>query len=1281
MPVQSAALRRYPGWCVAVCERRARSLRELWTDSLICEETRLASTPMLSAQRERERRAAASSGARYQQLERLGAGGMGVVYRVLDRVTGEERALKRASSGALGARNVAAFEREYQTLASLDHPRIIRVFDYGVDEQGPYYTMELLEGQDMRRAAPLPFKQACLCLRDVATSLAILHARGLIHRDVSPGNVRMSSDGRCKLLDFGALAAFGSNPVIVGTPPMIAPEVLAGGVLDQRVDLFALGALAYWMLTGMYPYPARELGELHPLWQLGIVPPSHYVPEIPPVLDALVLWLLQLNPLARPESASEVIAQLELIGELPPEVLADTQRLAHSFLLRPRFIGRSMELRHLNSVLQRCTQGSGAAVRILSGPGGGRSRLLDELGLRAKLAGALVLRADASMARQLNGVTRALVQRLYEGAPELTRSLANEHRGALNALGSDIAERCGLPPLAAAPSGTGQIKPEHDIESLFEEVARHRPLLLAIDDIDYADDASVGMLAALADRCEQHAIMIAVSEIELPEKQVGLGLAALQRRSRALQLASFTQAETDELVRSAFGGAPNAERFSSWLHGRTAGIPLYVIELCRQLIDKGIIRYAGGVWTLPVERPDEHVPEALGDAMTLRLTSLSEPARALAECLSLQQSPPTRELCQLLVHDTQPGKLLDLLAELLRRDVLTTSEGELSFSSNALRQTLLSSMDDLRRRQNHRRLGEALATLSEQGPAVRLRAGWHLIQGEDSVRGADMIAAVAADGVSFLKLSVNLHRNASIIEAALAVYARQRYSLYRRLPLLAMLAYCGYYEDRVWGERYGDQALDALEDLSGLRTARRLRPWLGGWLSALVGLAFAYLRFVTTPKVDRPYTFFRLFVQLCTAVTSLAGTAALSLDSERTARVAATLEPYSRLPQRMSFVGVYQFCRSLEQIGLENQPQASATFGTLLARFQNPKYYPSMQGESRGLCIAPLWFARGAFATFKGDGTLALRCADELDALGFKLYSMIASQLRYLYYMFRGETAKAAPHHAQVEMYAAQVGSAWQVETWECPAMILLYTYTLDTVAATRLVHRLETLSKSVPALRRYQRLALHALMIARGAALYVEKLMPEYVDLPPRSYIGWSASLAYFARGLNDIGKYEQAKRVCEDALAQLSDAHRDYVTLFLTLDLQLAVADAGLKDYARALGRIDGLLTRFAACDHPLLQGSLHEARARICWAAGDTAGYQRSLTLVDFHFGATATPALIAKCEQLAQLGRAPAAAENRHSARAALRTLNQAAAANDAQDEHVATQTNVWPERDS
>ena len=215
---------------------------------------------------------------------------MGVVYRVRDQASGDTRALKRVSQDARSRpQALAALEREYQVLSSLNHPRIIRVFEYGVDADGPYYTMELLSGQNLRRVAPVPYRKACLYLRDIATSLALLHGRRLLHRDLSPTNVQLCQDGRCKLLDFGALAQFGPAENVAGTPPLIAPEALAGGALDQRTDLYSLGALAYWLLTGRHAYPVRTLAELSSAWREPLVPPSSVTPDVPPALDALVL--------------------------------------------------------------------------------------------------------------------------------------------------------------------------------------------------------------------------------------------------------------------------------------------------------------------------------------------------------------------------------------------------------------------------------------------------------------------------------------------------------------------------------------------------------------------------------------------------------------------------------------------------------------------------------------------------------------------------------------------------------------------------------------------------------------------------------------------------------------------------------------------------------------------------------------------------------------------------------------------------------------------------------
>src|ERR1700742_4889463 len=149
---------------------------------------------------------------RYTLLDQLGAGGMGTVHRAQDEATGKIVAFKQLISSMCGSRRRSAealFEREYRTLVRLKHPRIIDVYDYGVVDAGPYYTMELLDGGDLHKRGVMPFREACSALRDVASSLALIHAQRLVHRDVSPRNVRLGREGRAKLIDFGALASFG----------------------------------------------------------------------------------------------------------------------------------------------------------------------------------------------------------------------------------------------------------------------------------------------------------------------------------------------------------------------------------------------------------------------------------------------------------------------------------------------------------------------------------------------------------------------------------------------------------------------------------------------------------------------------------------------------------------------------------------------------------------------------------------------------------------------------------------------------------------------------------------------------------------------------------------------------------------------------------------------------------------------------------------------------------------------------------------------------------------
>ncbi|HET8933435.1 MAG TPA: serine/threonine-protein kinase [Polyangiales bacterium] len=247
--------------------------------------------------------------------------------------------------------------REYHALSELRHPRIIEVYDYGVDAGVPYYTMELLDGEDLAKVSPLPYRDACRYLRDVASSLALLHARRLLHRDVSPRNGRRTSDGRCKLLDFGAMVPFGTPPNVTGTPPCIAPEALQGAPLDQRTDLYSLGALAYLISTGRNAFPVGEIAALPAAWTQAPVNRRRIARDIPEALDTLVMSLLSLDPMKRPASTAEVIDLLSAAGQLAP---GDTAAVARSFLAGSQLVNRDVERAKLSLACPRTTPASPA---------------------------------------------------------------------------------------------------------------------------------------------------------------------------------------------------------------------------------------------------------------------------------------------------------------------------------------------------------------------------------------------------------------------------------------------------------------------------------------------------------------------------------------------------------------------------------------------------------------------------------------------------------------------------------------------------------------------------------------------------------------------------------------------------------------------------------------------------------------------------------------------------------------------------------------------------------
>ncbi|BAV34796.1 hypothetical protein SCL_2519 [Sulfuricaulis limicola] len=265
--------------------------------------------------------------ARYEVMEALGDGGMGMVYRVRDRETNEILALKLLRPEI--ARDPAMMERfknEIRLAHRITHKNVCRIYDFNRVDDLAYFTMEHVDGESLRawlkRAGKLTPERTIDLARQITAGLGEAHARGVVHRDLKPENVMLGRDGLVKLLDFGIARALDSDTAtartIMGTPEYMAPEQSQGKAVDQRVDLYALGLILYECLTGRRAFSGATPVEIA-LKQLKEKPqpPRKFLPTTPPHLEAVVLRCLEKDPARRFASAAELQRALVQPGAPP----------------------------------------------------------------------------------------------------------------------------------------------------------------------------------------------------------------------------------------------------------------------------------------------------------------------------------------------------------------------------------------------------------------------------------------------------------------------------------------------------------------------------------------------------------------------------------------------------------------------------------------------------------------------------------------------------------------------------------------------------------------------------------------------------------------------------------------------------------------------------------------------------------------------------------------------------------------------------------------------------
>jgi serine/threonine protein kinase/tetratricopeptide (TPR) repeat protein len=711
----------------------------------------------------------------YTTLSRIGEGGMGVVYLARREGTQEDVALKTVRLARRS--NLAGIRAEVRALASLRHPGIVKVRDFGIEGGAPWYAMELLHGQNLGAfvtkmwfeaighdansvatvsdiesqigvselavAAPRPAVQLVprnarlpavaagklpdfmRITAEVCTALSYLHRNGLLHGDLKPSNIFICTDGRVVLLDFGLVSqsrgsigreVLESAGAIRGTLPYLAPERLRGDFADARADLFGIGALLYEALTGQLPFHGSSASEILTAQQAGLAAlPSHLVAEVPPELDRLVKALLAFSPQDRIGHAEDVVAVLGSLG------LASTAPAGESpkatYLYRPPLAGRARVVDRLLERLSATKAGKGGIVLLTGESGVGKTALMAELGRRATQQHVTVVNGECIPIAAAGG-----------SAAEIKEAPLHPFRGLLQ----DVADRCAEwpaetvdsllaprgkllaryePALGTVPGAERfaelvELPADAALQRLLRELgvllealpAVTGPLVLLIDDLQWADELSIRFLQALkGDFFLKNPVLI-VATVRADEMNTELRALAATEVVESVSVERLDEAAVEEMIGGMLSMGKPPLSLVKVLARHSEGNPFFVAEYLRLAVEERVVVRRDGRWKIAAGDEAANVfedlalPVSIRDLVERRLGGLSADARTAIDIAAVIGR--TFEVSLLaeaagLAEDEALRRLREPMALNIVDDV---GAGMLRFAHDKLRETAYSAL-------------------------------------------------------------------------------------------------------------------------------------------------------------------------------------------------------------------------------------------------------------------------------------------------------------------------------------------------------------------------------------------------------------------------------------------------------------------------------------------------------------------------------------------------------------------------------------------------------------
>ncbi|MBN2103034.1 DUF2791 family P-loop domain-containing protein [bacterium] len=744
----------------------------------------------------------------YKILEKLGEGGMGIVYKAEDIKLKRpvalkflhESSIKDKSGKLIGAYDVP-LQTEAQAAASVNHPNVCTIYEIDEADGQVFIAMEYVEGRTLKDivGAHNHVPQSMDTIIDYATQIAAglqaIHEKGMVHRDIKSENILITDKGRIKIMDFGLVKSVHVKDKLTdkssgGTIAYLSPEQVRGETIDHRSDIWSFGVVLNEMLTGQLPFSGENAyAVVDSILNEEPVPHRNLLPEISMSPENMVFRLLEKNPDDRYQDMDELLRDLKLL-KIAPEFEASENYFKHtpSFLSRKKIktenkplfcVGREQELSTLQKTLEKILTGRGQIIFVIGEAGCGKTTLINAFGQNIQkttpdliIAGGKcnahtgfgdpylpfrkiikLLTGDVEAMWEAGAVTREHANYLWNMLPYTVKALIKEGPDLIDTFlsGDALVSRATtyssgkeswLPQLKSKVKEKADSALSSNIQQtdLFEQytnvlliLARHKPLLLKLDDLQWADAGSISLLFHLGRRLQGSRIFL-LGAYRSTEVALGRGET---RHPLELVINEFKQMygdieltfseDTDRhFIDALIDTEPNnlGRSFRDTLFHQTEGLPLFTVELLRNLQEqKMIVRNREGRWIEGSDLDWNRLPARVDAVIGERIGRLPKKLQQILSFASILGETFIAEVIASL-SDTSEREMIKLLSsDLDKRHHLVTALGIQRVNNRRLslyrfrhvlfQKYLYSSLDKIERASLHEEAGAILEKIYE----------------------------------------------------------------------------------------------------------------------------------------------------------------------------------------------------------------------------------------------------------------------------------------------------------------------------------------------------------------------------------------------------------------------------------------------------------------------------------------------------------------------------------------------------------------------------------------